>query len=146
MRKENAMAPEETSQAIPPNPQQISEMLNALLSNREMMENLKKWIPQQGKNDAPHPETNPHLPAGGLDTVLSNPALMAALPTVMAQLAPMMSGVGGIKEPAPKKKSPEECRNDLLCALRPFLSADRQNAIDTLIRISALGTLIRQMK
>ncbi len=142
------MGSEENLQVNPPNPQQISEMLTALLSNREMMESIKKWIPQQqGKGDMPPSEPSLPVQAGGLDTVLSNPALMAALPSMMAQLAPMMSGLNSTpKEAQPKKKSPEECRNDLLCALRPFLSADRQNAIDTLIRISALGTLIRQMK
>ena len=134
--------------SVSPGPAQISEMLSALLSNRELLETIKKAVPPAAFASDPKP-TEPSLPvqSGGLETVLSSPALMAALPSLMAQLAPMMSGLNAPSREAPaKKKSPEECRNDLLCALRPFLSSERQSAIDTLIRISALGALIRQMK
>ena len=88
------------------------------------------------------------IPADGLSAVLANPELMAKLPQVMAMLGPMLGG-NEAKPPAPHhhhERSPEECRNDLLLALKPFLSPERRNAVDAIMRISKLGSVLRQMK
>lgn len=91
--------------------------------------------------------------AEGLGSVLSDPELMAKLPQVMAMLRPMLEGaaqVGGSTEPVAKpeatpKKSPPDDRSALLLALKPFLSEDRKNAVDAILRISALGDVLRKL-
>lgn len=114
------------------------------------------------------PETGqPAVPnfADGLGAVLSNPELMAKLPQMMAMLRPMLeqsnAGTAGSTDsipetatpasvpasvpaqPAPKK--PADQRTALLVALKPFLSEDRRNAVDAMLRISALGDVLRRL-
>lgn len=92
------------------------------------------------------------LTGDGLATVLSNPELMARLPQMMAMLRPMMEGVGVVGGPKDlasaqgRKKSSEDYRNELLCALKPFLSPERQHAVDAMLRISQLGNVLRHIK
>lgn len=90
--------------------------------------------------------------AEGLGSVLSDPELMAKLPQVMAMLRPMMEGAmsGGGAEPVAKtdatpKKGPPDDRSALLLALKPFLSEDRKQAVDAILRISALGDVLRKL-
>ena len=98
--------------------------------------------------------------ADGLGAVLSNPELMAKLPQIMAMLRPMMeqqtaapppqSGNEGAETPAsaspiaPKKKATDN-RSALLLALKPFLSEDRRNAVDAMLRLSTLGDVLRRL-
>lgn len=115
-------------------------------------------------NDQTTPETGqPATPniADGLGAVLSDPELMAKLPQMMAMLRPMLEQAGagaagntgsvpetGVPasvpvQPAPKK--PTDQRTALLVALKPFLSEDRRNAVDAMLRISALGDVLRRL-
>lgn len=98
--------------------------------------------------------------ADGLGAVLSNPELMAKLPQIMAMLRPMMeqqtaapppqSGSEGAETPAtaspiaPLKKTTDN-RSALLLALKPFLSEDRRNAVDAMLRLSTLGDVLRRL-
>lgn len=98
--------------------------------------------------------------ADGLGAVLSNPELMAKLPQIMAILRPMMeqqtaapppqSGNEGAETPAtaspiaPLKKTTDN-RSALLLALKPFLSEDRRNAVDAMLRLSTLGDVLRRL-
>lgn len=98
--------------------------------------------------------------ADGLGAVLSNPELMAKLPQIMAMLRPMMEqqtaapppqpGNEGAETPAsaspiaPLKKTTDN-RSALLLALKPFLSEDRRNAVDAMLRLSTLGDVLRRL-
>lgn len=98
--------------------------------------------------------------ADGLGAVLSNPELMAKLPQIMAMLRPMIeqqtaapppqSGNEGAETPAtaspiaPLKKTTDN-RSALLLALKPFLSEDRRNAVDAMLRLSTLGDVLRRL-
>lgn len=98
--------------------------------------------------------------ADGLGAVLSNPELMAKLPQIMAMLRPMMeqqtaapppqSDNEGAETPAtaspiaPLKKATDN-RSALLLALKPFLSEDRRNAVDAMLRLSTLGDVLRRL-
>lgn len=93
----------------------------------------------------------------GLGAVLSNPELLAKLPQVMAMLRPMMeqsaaqtaappADAPAVPASAPAaEKKPTDNRTALLLALKPFLSEDRRNAVDAMLRISALGDVLRRL-
>jgi hypothetical protein len=137
------------SMSAEPNP---TDALSSILSSPEAMAKIRdiaarlssdQASPATGSSIAPFPVNSP--PSDGLASVLSNPELMARLPQMMSMLAPMLSSTQ-----APSKgntaKSAEDYRNDLLLALKPFLSPERCQAIDVMLRIAKLGTILRQIK
>ena len=66
---------------------------------------------------------------------------------VVTTLAPMLSEFGS-KSPIGKEitGSREDHRYALLCALRPYLSRDRREMIDYMLRFGKIGELIKKMK
>ena len=141
---------------------ELSSALSSVLSNPALLKSIGGLLGTSGGDDTPKAPT-----ADGLSSVLSNPALMAKLPEVMAMLKPMLSATDSVKtdnaEPnaaspsdssaenasiavsAPKKRPPTDCRDDLLLALKPFLSPGRCEAVDTIIRLSRLGTVLKHL-
>jgi hypothetical protein len=77
--------------------------------------------------------------------------MMAKLPDVMKMLAPMVQGMQSSPSVSlPPAREPGErdrrgCRNDLLIALKPFLSPERCRAIDMLLGLSRLGDAPQKM-
>ncbi len=144
---------EQEQNRIPQDHSPLSDALSTLLSDPNTLEKIRSMAGQLSSQATAPLENPPSLSANpsatdGLASVLSDPDLMAKLPQMMAMLKPMLSVNGGLDKPAPpnRPKSAEDCRNDLLMALKPFLSPERCNAIDTMLKISKLGTVIRQIK
>ena len=81
--------------------------------------------------------------ADGISSVLSNPEMMAKLPQVMAMLKPML-GENEPQSPA-KPLSHEEERDRLLLSLRPFLSKERQDLLESILKLSKLGEVLKQL-
>ena len=81
-----------------------------------------------------------------LSALLSNPEILAKLPQMMNLLRGMQmpSPPPPGKNPPPKTQT--DYRNDLLLALRPFLSKERRDAIDTILQVTRLGELVRKMR
>lgn len=117
-------------------------------------------VPEAEGQDAP----GTALPSGGfaegIGTVLSDPELMAKLPQIMAMLRPMMAQgtATAAQVPAPHTgdgtvassiaapvAAQQDHRSALLLALKPFLSEDRQRAVDAMLRLSKLGDVLRQL-
>lgn len=97
------------------------------------------------------PQQSAELPvdvSGAIGSVLSNPELMAKLPEVISTIAPMLSsGSAHGQQPSqqePQKKGPPpDKRLALLVALKPYLSRERCDAIDYILKINHLGTLFK---
>ncbi len=85
----------------------------------------------------------------GLASILSDPAVLEKIPQVMAMLQPMTDrlsanpSVDGGSRVDIANGSAE--RDRLLLALKPFLSRERQEAVDALLRIAKLGVLLKQL-
>lgn len=127
---------------------------------------------------APAPqEATPTASAGGgdiLSALLSNPELIAKLPTILSSIKPildMLKSAGaatpsisptaavptsavastdtGTDSSAPAslvRHSPgADSRTALLCAMKPYLSRDRQNAIDYIVKIGKLGDILKTL-
>ena len=130
----------------------FSDVLSNLLSNPEMMAKIRSIADQLPKSTSdgatdPSNASNASVPAvDGLSSVLSDPQMMAKLPQMMAVLGPILGAAGEPPQAHKQEKNAEACRNDLLLALKPFLSPERCHAIDTMLRISKLGNIIRQIK
>ena len=76
----------------------------------------------------------------GLGALFSNPELLGKLPALMRVVQTLTTP----SPPMPDKKpqTPEA----LLCALRPYLSEGRRQALDTMIRISRLSETLRSLQ
>ena len=141
-------------------------LLGKLLSNPDLIRNISSMLGASGEGagtaEQQTPQTSPSQPpvdnpqamADGISKVLSNPEMMAKLPEVMKMLAPMMQqtqSAQGVSVPASATPSHgggqdrRGCRNDLLIALKPFLSPERCRAIDMLLGLSRLGDALQKM-
>ncbi|MBR2721305.1 MAG: hypothetical protein IKB75_00830 [Clostridia bacterium] len=92
-----------------------------------------------------HPAGAPGI--DGLSALLSNPAMLEKLPSMLSAMGPMLAtaGAGGTQEKHPTP-SPACCRDNLLLSLRPFLSPPRQTALDSILKIAKLGAMLEQIK
>lgn len=113
---------------------------------------------------APEAVTSSETPSGSpsaatsdaLGAMLANPELLARLPQIMAAIKPMLGslpvaehGAEKADEKADEKKEPPPptlCREQLLLALKPFLSRERCDAVDTILRLSKLGAVFQLLK
>ena len=135
-------------------PTPSSEGLEKLLSNPELLRTIAALTGTGGgvsnAQDAPPAQTSSAV-QDGLARALADPELMAKLPEVMAMLRPMLQGGASAEAAAPTSApvhaSPQaSCRNDLLLALKPFLSSERAAAIDLLLRLGKLGSVLNALK
>ena len=89
--------------------------------------------------DMPPPEGGGDVGGGSspLTGLLTNPALLSALPVIMENLSPLMGSLsrgGGIGSGAVRPHGVDR-HTALLCAIKPYLSPRRQEAADTVIRL-----------
>ena len=143
-----------------------ADLLGTLLSNPEWLGRIKSILtsavpsaseepPPQNENRSSNEPSAPTILAGsipqadGLSKLVSDPALLAKLPSILTAVKPLLSGIS-IPTATPKKedapKSLPVCRDNLLLALKPFLSPERCQAIDSMLRIAKLGEILGQLK
>ena len=103
-----------------------------------------------------------------LSSLLSNPDLLAKLPSLLSSMKPILDMLGGVgaagtaqtsatasapvgaqSEPASAQDKSSDKRSDsrtaLLCAMKPYLSPDRQNAIDYIVKLGRLGDILKSL-
>lgn len=132
-------------------------LLGKLLSSPDLVKNLSSVLGASGTAD-PTASVSASASAEnvgeGISRVLSNPEMMAKLPDVMKMLAPMMQQGSSSGASVPTvaaashgggERDRRGCRNDLLVALKPFLSPERCRAIDMLLGLSRLGDALQKM-
>ena len=66
----------------------------------------------------------------------------AALPNFITALSPLLTGSASKDN---KKPSDDHC-TALLCALRPYLTPQRQEVIDYILKLSKMGELLKKLK
>lgn len=103
---------------------------------------------------------------GGADlfsSLLSNPELLSKLPRLISVIGPLMSSfsqnqgqsqesslpaqetIESHPEIPGKPRFTSDSRAALLCAMKPYLCHDRQNAIDYIIKLSRLGEILKTL-
>ncbi len=137
-------------------------VLGNLLSNPALLQSIGSILGSSSANTAGTPSPPS---ADGLTKALSDPTLMAKLPQVIAMLQPMLANASAESAnkddttataatadavptiaPPPPRRPQVDCRDDLLLALKPFLSPARCEAVDTIIRLSKLGAVLKHLQ
>lgn len=84
-------------------------------------------------------ENSPSLPVGA-SPLAASPALLEMLPALLSSFGGRPpSGTG-------RGKGPMGEREALLCALKPFLSPARREAVDTVLRVARLRELLQGLQ
>ncbi|MBE6538570.1 MAG: hypothetical protein E7671_03795 [Ruminococcaceae bacterium] len=115
-----------TTQAASTNDEDLSSRLGGILSALSQSGNNSE------KNALPQSEEAPAVSASALPSI--PPELISKLPLLLSLI-----GGGG-----PKSKS-EADREALLCALKPYLSHEKADTIDRLIKLSRLGDILKSL-
>ncbi len=115
-----------------------AELLSSLLGNPAVAERLREMAASLSSG-----EDSGGTIAPGIASLLGNPALMEKLPHMLSAVKPMLSASS---DSPPREASPEQRREALLLALKPFLSPERQRAVDTLLQVSHMGLLLKNLK
>lgn len=134
-----------------PNPAQFSEMLDKVLANPEIIRTVASALGSMQAGNTASPKTESETgessavdarESGGEAPTGAGPGNISAdkLPEIMAALSPMMSSLG---KKGPGEKSPPDRRAVLLNALRPYLSDQRGEAIDYIIKFSKLSEILK---
>ena len=137
-----------------------SSPLTSLLSDPALLSAVRGIVSGLGneKNTKGESGATPNA-GGGIDpsALLSDPALLQTLPRLVSALtAATAKGATEAKEseeslpvsvpPSPPVRPAGSIpRNELLLSLKPFLSKERCEAIDLIIRLSTLGGILGKM-
>ena len=105
---------------------------------RDTVASTDEGSPSSAPSDAlPTPSEPPSSGALPIAGLLGNPALLTALPTLLENAGPLLSALSGGMGSAPgaTRPHPVDRHTALLCAVKPYLSPERQSAADTVIRL-----------
>lgn len=117
------------------------QILSDLTKNPEalksMMSALGASVPPASTESQPQAIT-PTMP--DLSAMLSDPQTLSKISGVMSMLKSSQANAKPSQDPHTSDKSAA-----LLLALKPYLSADRQTAIENLIKFSKFGEILKNM-
>ncbi|MBO5416575.1 MAG: hypothetical protein J6A83_08115 [Clostridia bacterium] len=128
---------------------QISAMIDKIMANPELIGMVASAL--RGSEPAPADEGRTESEAtevsaesaGIAASGMTNLPSMDKLPELVAAIAPMLSTAGAKSVPAGKIGVSGDKRSCLLVALKPYLSRERCEAIDYMIRLGALSEIFR---
>ena len=143
MNETNEMG-EKKEQATSVPPLDLSAAIEGILAHPELISMVASTLGKAPPSSSVTPErAEPPTEASPLAAIAES-APSEALPTeAISALAPLLSGLGGIKKGAPPSAKKDDPRICLLLALKPYMSASRCEAIDTMIRLSTISEVLR---
>lgn len=127
-------------------PQQLQDAVQSILANPAFAK-LAGELSGGEKKEASAPPQNEGAPQQGMPQI--SPEMLARLPQMMSAMAPLLSGMQGKSgEKSDGGKGGEagdaERRKRLLAALKPYLSSQRKDAIDSILKVTEMTDLISQ--
>ena len=93
-------------------------------------------------------ESTSEAPSASPSSTMALPAQPAAqqspndLSSLIGSIAPVMAAFGGKRKREPR----EEHRDALLCALKPYLSEDRRQMVDRIMKLGQIGDILKIIK
>lgn len=153
-----------TERGSPTGNDYLSEILKSIMNSPTADEGAIDRDP------TPPPATQATPSADIFSALLSNPELLSKLPSLISSIKPMLDMLGmgsksiptsvpvssahessshgdkdAVEAGAFVKKQSDDRRAALLCAMKPYLSHDRQQAVDYIIKLSRLGDILKTL-
>lgn len=130
----------------------LSDAINKLMANPEIISTVASALGNmqaKGEQEPPIQTSEPNEPQPAVQS--SGDTHSASAPpdigALMANLAPIMSGLGGTKgQQKVHERRETDRREALLCALKPYVSEGRREAIDYIIRISQISDILKNIQ
>ena len=126
---------------------QISSMIDKIMANPELISMVASALGGGSaiEETEEQRETNETEAAATAteESLSADLPSMEKLPELVAAIAPMLASAGARSAPAHKLSPPKDKRACLLAALKPYLSRERGEAIDYMIRLGALSEVFR---
>ena len=111
----------------------FSKAFSEILSNPEMLNTISSMAQKLKENNEPKKEEPPATEKSS-ETPDSSPASLAErFPELLGMLSGQNSGAG------------KNRRSELLCALKPYLSQNRVDAIDQIIKLSEISSVFKNL-
>lgn len=120
--------------SLPELPSGLSEAIERVMANPELMSAVAAALGKVPPAEASAP------PAAVPSSAVAPPTSEADLSRMLSAAAPLLSAFKNTP-----KKSPENDRSRLLQALKPYVNPTRQDAIDTMLRITQITEILRQL-
>lgn len=125
-------------------PLDLSSAIEGILAHPELISMVASTLGKAPPSSSVAPPRDEGEASASPLAAIAESAPSAALPTeAISALAPLLSGLGSIKKGAPPSGKHDDPRICLLLALKPYLSASRCEAIDTMIRLSSISEILR---
>ncbi len=115
-------------------PQSLQSTVQSILGNPAFAGLIKELSSAQS---APEKESSPPPNPPQI-----SPEMLAKLPQMMSAMAPLLSGKQESKKGEKATLDDAEKRKRLLAALRPYLSSQRKDAIDSILKVTEMTDLI----
>ncbi|MBQ7383483.1 MAG: hypothetical protein IJV72_01680 [Clostridia bacterium] len=131
---------------------QISAMIDKIMANPELISMVASALGGNHSESKDGENVSSEVAEAGSESVetvgadvpsVANMPSMDKLPELVAAIAPMLSSSGGKSVSAGKVGAPRDKRACLLVALKPYLSRERCEAVDYMIRLGALSEIFR---
>ena len=110
----------------------ISSIISKIKENPEIVSAVASAISGGAVKEPESPTALPQLP-------------LDKLPDIMSTLKPLLQS-GDIQDKNDESFDRNECRCALLRALRPYLSRERREIVDRILKYGKLGELIKNFK
>ena len=119
----------------------LSAMINRVLANPQLLSTVASAL-----RSAPSPQEPPAEASTEGSTPPSPPeqgAPQDTLPAMLAGIAPLLSALPHEEKNTADASDP---RSALLCALKPYLCASRCEAIDYMLRLGQLSSVLKHLQ
>lgn len=126
-------------------PTQLSEMIDKVLANPQIISSVASALSaSQKETESATDQTQSVSASGAVEASAPSDASLNAisdkLPEIMSMLGPVMSSAS-----TAQKIGGGDKKEALLCAVRPYLSGGRREAIDYIIKLSKISEILKKM-
>ena len=131
----------------------ISDAINKLMANPEIISTVAAALGNmnaQGKASLTAEDTDkedsPTVTDEGADEKSAQAGSHSDLGELVKSLTPVITTLKNTSHPSVQKNSEAARREALLCALKPYVSEGRREAIDYIIRISQVSDILKNIQ